>query len=128
MKAKFEMFQLVRPNNVENADAFHVNGIKIENGMFFYQDFGLDAWFNEDNLEKVVPKKMFYLWVEKANGRIYDYVLDKNGCNTRGQKVSVTGKERLEGAGTLLELREGPQPKKSARSYEEEEEEFEEED
>lgn len=102
-KPLFEIGTHVRVKGT--AAEFIVNSVELYVGVFMYSAKGYEA-FEEKDLEKVVPKATFYIWVNVADGRPYERLLDSEGRNIRGQQINVKSMRRIEGTGVELELRE----------------------
>jgi hypothetical protein len=61
----------------------------VNTPTYFYSDGEPGSKvYKESSLEKVIPKKTFYLWV--ADGHIHGQLLDSERVNTKGKKISLS--------------------------------------
>ena len=126
MKPAYELEMLVRIKDTQTE--FNVEAIRLIEGRIFYcgenKANGESYTYPEEAIEKVIPKKTFYLWVYETNGKMYPYLLDEVGNRCDGNKVSTNSMRRVEGTGIDLpfKVKEPIKPKISARVEDDEDE------
>lgn len=85
--------------------SFIVNGVGLlkEGGIAYTEDIDVASpvWFLERDLEKVVPKKLFYQYVENCDGSLCEFLMDEFGTTVKGSKQDISKLTRI---GTGVEL------------------------